>query len=129
MFSVSEEEFQDLMESSMENIPESFKSKMENIVFIAEPYPSENDLAKVGLTKGKMLLGLYSGTPYTHRNTWYAGTTPDRILLFQKNIEAVCNSKEELKLKWTTLHSFLEENLFLRRRVAVYLVCERNYLF
>jgi len=99
MFSISEEEFQDLMESSMENIPESFKSKMENIVFIAEPYPSENDLAKVGLTKGKMLLGLYSGTPYTHRNTWYAGTTPDRILLFQKNIEAVCNSKEELKSK------------------------------
>ena len=83
----------------METVPENFKNKMENIVFIAEPYPSESDLDKVGIAKGSMLLGLYSGTPYTRRNTWYAGTTPDRIILFQKNIEAVCNSKEQLKSK------------------------------
>ena len=99
MISISEEEFQELMESSMETVPENFKSKMENIVFLVEPYPNESDLTRVGLTKGSMLLGLYSGTPYTHRNTWYAGTTPDRIILFQKNIEAVCNNLNELKSK------------------------------
>src|SRR5437667_10974965 len=99
MISISEEEFQEIMESSMETVPENFKSKMENIVFLVEPYPTESDLARVGLTKGSMLLGLYSGTPYTHRNTWYAGTTPDRIILFQKNIEAVCNNLNELKSK------------------------------
>src|SRR5258706_8123705 len=99
MISVSEEEFQEMMESSMETVPADFKDKMENIVFLVEKYPSETDLARVGLTKGSMLLGLYSGTPYTQRNTWYAGTTPDRIILFQKNIESVCNTRDELKAK------------------------------
>ena len=45
------------------------------------------------------MIGLYSGIPYTHRNTWYAGTVPDRIILFQSNIEAICRSKEELTAK------------------------------
>lgn len=99
MINVSEEEFQEMMETAMETVPDDFKSKMQNIVFIAEPYPSEADLARVNMSKGGMLLGLYSGTPYTQRNTWYAGTTPDRIQLFQKNIEAICNTKDELKAK------------------------------
>jgi predicted Zn-dependent protease with MMP-like domain len=99
MVRVSEEEFQEMMESSMESIPDVFKNKMENIAFLIEPYPTESDFTRVGLKEGSMLLGLYSGTPYTHRSTWYAGTTPDRIILFQKNIEAVCSTKDELKAK------------------------------
>ncbi|MCI0449201.1 MAG: metallopeptidase family protein [Chlorobi bacterium] len=99
MISVSEEEFQQLMDESIENIPELFKDKIENLAFIVEPYPSESDLGKVGLKEKHSLLGLYSGVPYTHRTTWYTGVTPDRIILFQRNIEALCNSIEQLKEK------------------------------
>jgi predicted Zn-dependent protease with MMP-like domain len=45
------------------------------------------------------LLGLYSGVPYTQRNTGYAGVTPDRIILFQRNIESICANENELKIK------------------------------
>jgi predicted Zn-dependent protease with MMP-like domain len=99
MISVSEEEFQEIMESSMESIPDIFKKKLDNIIFIIEDYPSPSDLSRLGMQDKRQILGLYSGVPYTHRNTWYAGTMPDRIILFQRNIEALCYSKEELSKK------------------------------
>ncbi|HEY3251933.1 MAG TPA: metallopeptidase family protein [Ignavibacteria bacterium] len=106
MFRVSEEEFHEMMEQALEAIPGNFKSKIENLVFISEPYPSENDMARLNLSSKYSLLGLYSGVPYTHRNTWYGNVTPDRIILFQKNIESFCNSKKELfdKIKEVIIH-------------------------
>ena len=99
MISVSEEHFSDMMEEALHAIPEPFKSKIENLVFLVEPYPSETDLARVGLTEGSALLGIYSGVPYTNRNTYYMNTTPDRIILFQNNIQRFCNTMDELKEK------------------------------
>lgn len=99
MIRVSEEEFQQLMDEAIENIPELFKGKIENLAFIVEPYPTDSDLGRVGLKDKHTLLGLYSGVPYTHRTTWYTGVTPDRIILFQRNIEALCNTIEQLKEK------------------------------
>ena len=99
MIRVSEDEFQQMMDDAIETIPDVFKDRIHNLAFIAEPYPTESDLERVGLKDSYSLLGLYSGIPYTHRNTWYAGVTPDRIILFQRNIEALCNSMDELKEK------------------------------
>lgn len=99
MFSVSEEEFHLMMEQALEEIPEIFKNKIENLAFISEPYPSDSDLARLGLKSRYSLLGLYSGIPYTYRSTWYGYVTPDRIILFQKNIESLCRSREELSAK------------------------------
>ena len=99
MISVSEEDFQKYIESAMDSIPDKFKEKLENIVFIVEDYPSVHDLERLSLKHREQLLGLYSGTPYTHRNTFYMGTIPDRIILFQKNIESICRSVDELKKK------------------------------
>jgi predicted Zn-dependent protease with MMP-like domain len=99
MFSVSEEEFHGLLDRALEDIPDNFKSKIENLVFISEPYPSETDLIRLGLNNKYTLLGLYSGVPYTHRSTWYSNVTPDRIILFQRNIEAICRNSEELYQK------------------------------
>ena len=101
MYRVSEDEFHDLMDEAIADIPDVFKGKIENLAFITEPYPSENDLERLGISDKYTLLGLYSGIPYTHRSTWYTGVTPDRIILFQKNIEAHCRTLEELKNKIT----------------------------
>lgn len=97
MIKVSEEEFHNMMEQAIETIPQAFKDKIENLAFIVEPYPSEDDLDKLELSDKYSLLGLYSGIPYTGRSTWYAGVMPDRIILFQNNIQARCNSIAELK--------------------------------
>ena len=99
MISITEEEFQKYIEQSLELIPQNFKEKLENIVFIVEDYPSNHDLSRLGLNHKEQLLGLYSGVPYTHRNTYYMGVIPDRIILFQKNIQSICNSIDDLKAK------------------------------
>lgn len=99
MIKVSEEIFHELMDKAIESIPPVFKEKIENLAFIVEQYPTESDLGRLGLRDKYTLLGLYSGIPFTQRSTWYAGVTPDRIILFQKNIESHCDNIEELKLK------------------------------
>jgi len=99
MTSISEEEFQKYIEHSLENIPQNFKEKLENLVFIIEDYPSIQDLERLDLKYKEQLLGLYSGVPYTYRNTSYMGTVPDRIILFKKNIESICRNEKELQLK------------------------------
>lgn len=99
MYQVTEEAFKSFMEDSMSVIPASFNKRLENIVFIFEDYPSDHDASRLNLKDKRQLLGLYSGIPYTHRNTWYTGAIPDRIILFKKNIEAICNTESELKEK------------------------------
>lgn len=103
---ITEEEFQKYMELALESIPENFKLKFDNIAFLIEQLPSEHDLERLAIKNKSDLLGLYSGIPYTHRNTWYAGTIPDRIILFQKNIEAICRTKEQLiaKIREVVIH-------------------------
>ena len=95
-----------MMEKSLEEIPDNFKIRVENLVFISEPYPTDSDLSRLGLTSRYSLLGLYSGVPYTHRSTWYSNVTPDRIILFQKNIESLCRNKDELyeKIREVIIH-------------------------
>jgi predicted Zn-dependent protease with MMP-like domain len=99
MYSVTEIEFNRLVDESLETIPELFKSKLDNIVFIIEDYPGVDDMRRLKLNDRTSLLGLYSGVPYTHRTTWYGGTVPDRILLFKKNIEVLCRTEAELRSK------------------------------
>ena len=106
MIRVSEEEFHAMMEQAIETIPAAFKDKIENLAFIVEPYPSEDDLDRLELSDQYSLLGLYSGIPYTGRSTWYAGVTPDRIILFQNNIQMRCDTMAELKemIRQTVVH-------------------------
>jgi predicted Zn-dependent protease with MMP-like domain len=106
MFRVSEEEFHQMMDHALGVIPGGFKEKIENLAFISEPYPSESDMERLGTKSKYSLLGLYSGVPYTKRSTWYSSVLPDRIILFQRNIESLCSSKEELmeKIKEVIIH-------------------------
>jgi len=99
LISVTEEEFHEYMNEAVENIPNVFKDKIENVAFISEDYPTEHDVERLGLKSKYSLLGLYSGVPYTFRNTYYMNVTPDRIILYKKNIESLCNNIAELKEK------------------------------
>ncbi len=106
MITVTEEEFQQYMEQALESIPGDFKDKIDNLVFLVEQFPSSSDLSRLNIKDPSQLLGLYSGIPFTHRNTWYSGSLPDRIILFQKNIEALCYSKNDLvsKIREVVVH-------------------------
>ena len=86
--------FEDIADEAFNHLPALFKEKIENVEVVVENAPPSRD-------RGSMLLGLYHGVPLTKRGTWYgmSPVLPDRISLFQDNIERVCGSDQEIRLK------------------------------
>ena len=91
------EAFAALVARAVDNLPEEFKSRLDNVAVVVSDLPSESQLASVGLSRGKTLLGLYEGVPLTRRTTGYNLVLPDKITIFQKSLEAQCPSTQELK--------------------------------
>jgi predicted Zn-dependent protease with MMP-like domain len=84
------ERFEWLVARAVEDLPEEFLSKLENIDVVVEDYPTPNQLRRVGLKHGQILLGLYEGVPQTKRGGHYGLVPPDKITIFQRPIEAGC---------------------------------------
>ena len=104
---MTREKFEDVAEEVFESLPILFGEKIDNVHISVEDYPSEELMHQVHSSK-TALLGLYQGIPLTHRGTWYgmSPTTPDKISLYQANIEAVCKNDEEVaeRIKEVLLH-------------------------
>ena len=91
--------FERLVEDALERLPEVFRKKLSNVVIIVEDSPpSEGSCDEV-------LLGQFHGVPLTEKSVFYAAP-PDRVFLYQKNIEAMCESDEEIRreVRATLLH-------------------------
>ena len=82
------ERFEWLVARAIETLPDEFISRLENIDVVVEDYPTQGQLASVGLRRGQTLLGLYEGVPLTKRGAHYGLVPPDKITIFQKPIEA-----------------------------------------
>ncbi len=89
------QKFEDTIQKAFDALPPKFRDNVENVEIVVEDYP------RTDRDSGSTLLGLYHGIPLTKRGVWY-GTTPvlpDRITLYQKNIERLCTSEEEIAKK------------------------------
>jgi predicted Zn-dependent protease with MMP-like domain len=95
------EEFERIVAQAFEHLPEKFKSAVDNVGVVVEDYPDEELVSKMNLISNRHLLGLYQGIPLTRRGTWYGMTpvVPDKITLYQKNIEAACSTETNLVRK------------------------------
>ena len=104
---MTREKFENVAEEVFENLPRLFGDKIDNVQITVEDYPSEAVMHQVHSSK-TTLLGLYQGIPLTHRGTWYgtSPTTPDKISLYQANIEANCKNDDEIaeRIKEVLLH-------------------------
>lgn len=91
--------FERLVEQALGRLPEIFRRKLTNVAIIVEDLPPRE------AEPDTLLLGLFHGVPRTEKSTFYA-TPPDHIYLYQKNIEAVCSSDEEIRrqVRDTLLH-------------------------
>jgi predicted Zn-dependent protease with MMP-like domain len=99
--------FRRLVSEALEDLPEEFRAKMDNVEVVVERRPTaeQEDAGGEGEDEG-LLMGLYEGVPLTSRTSAYGGVLPDRITLFQENIEAVCDTDEEIveEIRKTILH-------------------------
>lgn len=94
---MQKETFEELVAGAVSGLPEEFSELLDNVEIFVEDWPSREQLKSVGLKDKYDLLGLYEGTPITHRDQGYNLVLPDRITIFQKPLEAQCGSVAEIK--------------------------------
>ena len=90
---MTSEEFEKLADKAVKGLPKFFKDKMQNIVVTVAGSPDRAQTRKFG----SGLLGLYEGIPLLDRGPYYSGAMPDKITLFQKNIEGRGQSPEAIE--------------------------------
>ena len=95
------EKFEMLVEKYFEELPLEFKSRLDNVHVVVEDFPDEADLGGSRAWNRHSLLGLYTGIPLGRRGPDYGvyPVVPDRIKLFQANIESICRNDTEVAAK------------------------------
>jgi predicted Zn-dependent protease with MMP-like domain len=106
MMHVSRLRFESLVRRAVRSIPEEFRRRLDNLDIVVERRPVPSRLRQGRAGRGYTLLGLYVGVPHTSRGSGYTYALPDRILIFQEPIEAICNTEAELveQVRRTVLH-------------------------
>ena len=91
--------FEALVAQTLNGLPRAFHEKLTNLAIIVEDLPP-----KEADSEG-LLLGLFHGIPRTEKSVFFS-SPPDRIFLYQQNIEAICASEGEVcrQIRATLLH-------------------------
>jgi predicted Zn-dependent protease with MMP-like domain len=101
------EEFVRVAEETLDSLPREFRERINNLLIAVEDRPP-NDMVQKHRGKGLtgLILGVYQGVPATQRSTFDLMHPPDRIVLYRKNIEAVCANDAEIRhqIRQTVFH-------------------------
>jgi predicted Zn-dependent protease with MMP-like domain len=93
---VERERFEELVRRALDELPPRFAERLANIEVEVRELPSPEELRAVRVGPGHTLLGLYQGTPHTRRGRGYQMVLPDRIFIFQRPIEGLCRTDDEV---------------------------------
>jgi len=93
------ERFEELVEQELARLPRVFRERLTNVAIMVENAPPP-DPERRGL-----LLGLFHGIPRTEKSVFFSAP-PDHIYLYQRSIEAVCRTEQEVRrqVRATLLH-------------------------
>lgn len=91
-------QFEKWVAEAIDSVPEKFRERINNLAFFVEDHPTQEQLRKARLLgrRGVLLLGLYEGYHQSRRLN-IGPVFPDRITIFKKPIESLCNTEEGLK--------------------------------
>ena len=105
MISISREQFERLVHKALSDIPPDIRLSIQNVDIVVDNVASMNQIAGTGIENEMDLLGLYQGIPITERYG-YDMVLPDKITLFQKPIEAICDNQEQIteEISKTLIH-------------------------
>jgi predicted Zn-dependent protease with MMP-like domain len=94
VITMTTDEFEDLVDRALEDIPEQLRSGMDNVMIQVD------DTSPPG-----PLFGLYQGVPLTSRGH-YAGAMPDRITIFKQTICNAFHTEDEVErqVRKTVIH-------------------------
>ncbi len=88
MVEITDEDFELLVTNELDELPDSMVEGLDNVMFVIEDLPEDANTE---------LLGLYDGLALTERGDYGYGEIPDRITLYKHNLQAICESIEQLR--------------------------------
>ena len=99
------EHFVKVVEETLDSLPQEFRIRIRNVAVLVEDLPRNQRSLKPG-QQGRLLLGVFYGVPTTKKSIFDLPSGPDHIVLYQKNIEAVCSSEAEVReqIRLTVIH-------------------------
>jgi predicted Zn-dependent protease with MMP-like domain len=92
---MTRDRFKALVAEAIDTIPKRFAREVRNVAIVVEDRPSAALLAEMEVDPQDVLLGLYQGVPLTDRHWGHGNALPDRITLFQQEIEDECGDDED----------------------------------
>lgn len=90
------EDFVKVAEETLDSLPEEFRIRIQNVAILVEDFPPNRSPPQPGQQR-RLLLGIFHGLPATMKSIFDLPTGPAHIVLYQKNIEAVCSSETEVR--------------------------------
>ncbi len=106
MVRLTREDFEALVSQAVDSLPARFLQHLENVEIVVEDRPTAEDLELAGIPLGGTLLGLYHGIPQNQRGSWYGNVLPDRVVIYQRSIEAIAGTKADVRrqVRITIMH-------------------------
>jgi len=102
---MNREDFISVAEETLDSLPEELRSCIQNVAILVEDVPRTQLPSRPGQAK-RLLLGVFHGVPATQRSVFDLSVGPSHIVLYQKNIEAVCSNDAEVRhqIRQTLIH-------------------------
>ena len=99
------EDFVKVVEEALDSIPREFRRRIRNVAVLVEDMPPDQPSTQSGQRK-RLLLGIFHGVPATKKSIFDISVGPAHIVLYQKNIEAVCSDEAEVRhqIRQTLIH-------------------------
>jgi len=92
---VKEGDFEELVKKSLDELPDEFKKRLDNVEIVVEDWPSPSIVKKMG--GSRYILGLYRGVPLPRRGKHYAFVLPDMITIFKGPIKRMARTRGSLE--------------------------------
>jgi predicted Zn-dependent protease with MMP-like domain len=104
--------FSKMVREALDSLPEEFRGRLHNVAVLVEDLPPQASSRKrprkpaAPVHPQRLVLGMFHGVPLTRKSVFDLPTGPDYIVLYQKNIEAICSDEDEIReqVQRTVIH-------------------------
>jgi predicted Zn-dependent protease with MMP-like domain len=94
---IDRDKFEALVAAALDELPEPFLDRLDNVDVIIEPWADAATLRRAGVAHPAQLMGFYQGVPQTRRTRRYTLVLPDKITLYQRPIEMRSRTEAEIQ--------------------------------
>jgi len=98
--------FDRIVKRAINCIPGEIRQHLDNVVIAVRKHPNRRILDQLGLPPGEEPLGYYEGTSLMERSFFSPVDYPGTIFIFQRPLEEMCQTAEELEeeIRITVVH-------------------------